>query len=627
MGGVIVINERYPADTTIDKSDFDKDVCQRILDTYANTYSSMYDAFSKAARKAIDEGNLKQAKIWWLLSDACSMMLSPGSRNEPFKPYAVSHGRRSAIADDFSEEDLIFFSEIVSEINDIRLKARLADLVWIKAEKKDVTNALIAIDSYRKVSLDADIWVRDGQECWYRAISLALMLRSGAGNRIEEMERDLFQAFDTATALDGYLALWLTNLMSNFGLGKSNIKAISIKLESLARQFENDKDLLKARKYFESSSKWYDLLGDKTKSIEMTVCFAEGYVKEAIARTAIKQPSNVLATILYEKAIQILRTIPKTERPTLRIGERIAELHKLKSEAGQLSLGEMCTLTSDKIDITQFMEKAKKTVSGKFFFDALKEFANLFPGMQISEMEKIAIEEIKQYPLQSLFGRTHISRDGRVIAKTNGVNFNETLTKDRPIVQEFIMRNHKFYVGLVAQGYILPALEILYLEHRIREAVFLDIAQLSPIVPPGRELLFAKGIFAGYDYDYVIALHLLIPQVEHMVRYHLKNAGAKTYTLDNDGIEDENGLSKLVELPEMKSVFGEDLTFEIKALFCDRWGANLRNDLAHGLVDHDVCNSPHGIYTWWFILKLVFNSSWNAARQENETAKEEVENE
>jgi hypothetical protein len=27
-----MVNERYPADTTIDKSDFDKEHCQRILD-------------------------------------------------------------------------------------------------------------------------------------------------------------------------------------------------------------------------------------------------------------------------------------------------------------------------------------------------------------------------------------------------------------------------------------------------------------------------------------------------------------------------------------------------------------------------------------------------------------------
>jgi len=87
-----MVNERYPADTTIDKSDFDKEYCQRILDeSSGDGYTSIYDAFSKAARKSLDEGHPKQAKIYWLLSDACSMMLSPENNNEPFKPFAVFH--------------------------------------------------------------------------------------------------------------------------------------------------------------------------------------------------------------------------------------------------------------------------------------------------------------------------------------------------------------------------------------------------------------------------------------------------------------------------------------------------------------------------------------------------------
>lgn len=593
-------NERYPADTTIDG------------------YTSIYDAFSKAARKSLDESNPKQAKIYWLLSDACSMMLSSDNKNEPFKPFAVFHDRRSAITDDFSAEDISFFSEIVTEVKDIRLKARLADLAWLKAPKKDLNNALAAIDAYRQIPLDTETWVRDGRECWYRALSLAAMLRAGAGNRIQKMERDILQAFDSSKESDGYLALWLADLMANFGLGKSNAGGIAGKLESLARTFEGDGDLHRVRDYFDNSSKWYASAGDKAKTTEMTICHAEAYVKEAVARTATEQPSNMVAASFYEKAFQILGTIPKAERPALKVDDRIAELHKLLNEAGQLSLNEMGVISSDGIDNTQMVEAAKSAVSEKTPIDALKAFANLSQGMHISEMQDSAIKQLKQHPHSSLFGGTYMSRDGRVIAKTNGINFDDTLDGNHPNIQATVMRNHGIHLTLIVQGNVLPALEILHLEHRIREVDFLSIVKQSPIVPPGREVLFAKGLYSGYDHDYVTALHLLSPQIENLVRYHLKNAGAKTSTLDSCGIENENGLSTLVTLPEMKAVFGDDLTFEIKALFCDPLGANLRNELAHGLVDHNACNSLHGVYTWWLTLRLVFNTFWNAARQERE---------
>lgn len=606
-------NEKYPADTIIDKSDFDKEDCQRILnDLPDNEYTSIYSAFSKAAKKNLDADNPKQAKIYWLLSDACSMMLEPNNKNEPFKPLAVFSDRRSAIVDDFSAEDISFFSDIIPEITNIRLKARLADIVWVKASKREVKYALTAIDCYRQIPLNTEMWIRGGCECWYRAISLTGMLRGGAGDRMQELERDIQLALDHSMESDGYLALWLSELMNNFGLGKNNAENIASHLELLARKFEIDEDLYRARDYFDIASKWYTSAKNNTKSIEMTVCRAEAFVKEA------ERSSKLVAVGHLEKAIQILRTIPKAERSSLKIDERIVQLHKSLNESGQLALNEMEVIRSNAVDISQMVEAAKSAVSGLSPIEALKAFANFFPGMHISEMKKSAIAQLKQYPLSSFFGGTHISRDGRVIAKTNGIDFTEALDENDQNVHVSVMRNHGIYLSLATQGHILPSLDILHLEHRIREVDFLNITTQSPIVPPGREVLFAKGLYSGYNYDFVTALHLLSPQIENLVRFHLKNAGAKTSTLDSCGIENENGLSTLIALPEMTAVFKEDLTFEIKSLFCDPLGANLRNEIAHGLMDHNACNSLHGVYAWWFTLKLVFNTFWNAARQVQE---------
>jgi hypothetical protein len=174
--------------------------------------------------------------------------------------------------------------------------------------------------------------------------------------------------------------------------------------------------------------------------------------------------------------------------------------------------------------------------------------------------------------------------------------------------------------SIVVQGDVWPALEVLLLEHRLQESDFVSLAKHSPIVPNGRERLFGKALFAGYDRDFVSALHLLIPQIEHMVRVHLKQAGAKTTNLDKDGIENENGLSTLMDLPEANQVFGEAIAFEIRALFCDPFGPNLRNELAHGLLDEHACHSPSAIYAWWFALKLVVNTWWNAAKKDTSSA-------
>ena len=128
------------------------------------------------------------------------------------------------------------------------------------------------------------------------------------------------------------------------------------------------------------------------------------------------------------------------------------------------------------------------------------------------------------------------------------------------VIHSKMVENYRFHVNLAVRGYIWPAQEILLLEHRLREADFVNLARQSSIVPIGREILFGKALFAGYDRDFVTALHILVPQIEHMVRCHLKQAGVQTTNIDVNGIENENGLSSLMDLPQAEEIFGEDLS-------------------------------------------------------------------
>jgi len=248
--------------------------------------------------------------------------------------------------------------------------------------------------------------------------------------------------------------------------------------------------------------------------------------------------------------------------------------------------------------------------------EALEAFVNIHPYPKVKELRQQVIENLQKYPLQAIISGIVMGRDGRVVAKRPGMSLSDTPSEDDEIgIHAEMVHDHGIMVGMVVQGRILPALEVLQLEHRLRESDFIYLASRSPIVPIGRERLFGMALFAGYDHDFVTALHLLVPQIEHMVRFHLKSAGVKTTTLDSKGIETENGLSTLMDLPECEKIFGKDLTFEIKTLFCDAFGPNLRNELAHGLLDDKSCQTAYAVYAWWLGLKLVFNTFWNAARQ------------
>jgi len=609
--------ERYPQDLTVGIDDFRRSNWKlAIASSEREGYSSMWQSLSVAARSAIEEGRISEGKVLWLLADACSMMLNPGSANEPFKPIMAMFGKRSSLPEDFQQPEVELFSAVAEEVDDVWLQARLADLVWLLAKPRSPRHALLAIDAYRKIPLDAKTWVHGGGECWARAISLTQLLKDGAGERIKEIEAAIMSAFEVAKGEDGFLVLWLANLLAENHLGQGKTIDIAKKLESLAQNFDVEGELRRAREFFAASAKWFQQAGDTAKATEMTVLVAECWAKEAVARISSDKPSHMVAASFYEKAIQIYRTIPRSERATHRADERIAELHKSLSESGKQSLDEMKAISSPSIDITQLVEKARNAVRGKPAIDALAAFANMYHGARQARMREVSEKMLREHPLQSLISATHMSRDGRVIAKRPGMGLDNSDSDDtEAAIWAEMVKQYSMELGLVVLGYIWPALEVLALEHRLRESDFVAIASESPIVPEGRERLFGKALFAGYEKDFVAALHLLVPQIEHMVRWHLKAAGIKTTNLDKDGVENENGLSALMELPEVMQIFGEDLSFELKALFCDAFGPNLRNVLAHGLLDDDACQSPYAIYAWWFGLKLLFKAFWNAKRK------------
>ena len=595
-------------------------------------YSSISQAFSDAARLVISEDRQAHGKVLSLLDQACSMMLSPDSVNEPFQPFMVLGGQRSTIPDDLSENDVAFFAQIVDEIDDPcpkvhLLKARLADLVWL-LQRSHVKLALAAIDSYRSIPLDSETWLPDGQKCWQRAIGLARMLGAGAGERLEEIEVSILEAFTSATGQDGSLCLWLADLLKTKTLGRDHSTKIATKLESLARDFEGKRDFHRAREYFQASADWFKVSGDDEKSTAMIVKVAEGWVKEADARLSSNQPSHIIARTYYENAIQKYRTIPGSRREPHQVDDRIAELRRQLNESGERSLDEMGVIRIPGGDIRQIVDDARNSVRGKALNEALEAFVNLVSSENARELRESTIEQIRNYPMQFLFSGTAMSRDGRVIARRPGMIPHSTLSDNNEAddgeetIRAKMIENYRIHVDLVVRGCILPAQEVLLLEHRLREADFINLAGQSPIVPIGREQLFGKALFAGYDQDFVTALHILVPQIEHMVRYHLKQAGVQTTNLDSNGIENEIGLSSLMDIPQAEKIFGEDLSFEIKALFCDSFGPNLRNALAHGLLDDMGCYSSGAIYAWWFGLKLVFIYFWNALHNDTEQSEQ-----
>jgi hypothetical protein len=138
----------------------------------------------------------------------------------------------------------------------------------------------------------------------------------------------------------------------------------------------------------------------------------------------------------------------------------------------------------------------------------------------------------------------------------------------------------------------------------------------SPFVPEGREALFARGLYAGLTGDYVMAAHLLAPQIENSLRYILQLQGEVTSNLTRHDAQNLYDLNRILNDPKLEAkliqVLGEDHVFHLKGLLVQHYGANLRNEIAHGTLGVNEFNSAfyglQSIYLWWLTLRLCLAS-------------------
>lgn len=577
-------------------------------------YLSMWQAFSSGAKKAAEEKKQKNTKILSLLADACSMKLDASNKSEPFIPIICGTNDNSVCLDGFSDDDIIFFSNIVDIVDNYLLKARLSDIVWSRNRSLGIQYALEAIDAYRSIPLNKDSWFSDGHDCWERALSLALMLRKPANTRLNEIKESLLCALRNATRQERFFPIQIYELIKKYRMHNDNIEEIANKLESMANDFYDDKDFYAARVYYSSAAELFKILDD-IKWVALVIKKADCFLEESDMRVSIDKPSYIAATEFCKDALLVCREIPKDKREPYGVDEKISEIHKKINEYGKKMPDEMVTIDAGPVDITECVKHNEDRVKGKTALDALLIFANICGRIRYKDILEEAAQYLQNYPLQAMFSKNVIDSDGRVVARNPGMG--DDSDSQQVAVYQQAMDQYALMITCYVEASILPALNILHVEHCFRESDFIALAQQSAIIPQERARLFGKGLFAGYNYDFITATHILVPQVEHMVRYHLKNAEEKTTTLDKIGVETENGLNTLMNLPQVKDVFGEDLSFEIKTIYCEPSGQNLRNSLAHGLISEDACYSVADIYSWWLILKITFNTYWNILHSED----------
>ena len=178
----------------------------------------------------------------------------------------------------------------------------------------------------------------------------------------------------------------------------------------------------------------------------------------------------------------------------------------------------------------------------------------------------------------------------------------QIITKDDRLKHEMYQQYH-IHVKLAVDGRILPAFLQILEEHRVAMRFIYDICRNSSLVPVDRVDIWAQGLYYGFDRDFLVSSHLLIPQIEHLARILLRQENIPTTTIDENGVESEKSINSLLQEPKIYELLGRDLTEELKFLLTEPMGLNYRNKICHGLVGESPNSAD--VYIWWLCLRLV----------------------
>ena len=74
--------------------------------------------------------------------------------------------------------------------------------------------------------------------------------------------------------------------------------------------------------------------------------------------------------------------------------------------------------------------------------------------------------------------------------------------------------------------------------------------------------------------------------------------------LPSSGIQNEIDLGSLLDKADAIKIFDPAATFDLRSLLTEKGGVNLRNELAHGLIDLGEREAEF-TYLWWVVLRCV----------------------
>lgn len=551
-------------------------------------YSLSPNLFIEADRTELSE---EERSIFDLLKNIVSLGTKIHNDGIEFHPmFVMADGSRTFSIEDISEDDYLILHSLKLEKMPLILRALIADILW--TNKKEFNAAKIAANAYWELFT---FWYRDDDnvgtiDIIRRAVCISAQTKK---TLLFEKIQGWFVDFleEKAANNDGFFALRVMELF----FGQKNFD-VSIFLPVLDDLIDGNSDnIAKVEQAYKLKTECLFKLKRKEDAIKNNNLLADYYLEfaEKIFKKDIQ--GALRAVNFYQKGIMLYRNNGESDKADA-AHKRLVEIQK--------EIPKIMVPFSVELDIKGVIDNLKANMEGLSFEECVIRLTQMFVFEKQEDIKKRVIEEFKDNPISHLFGKSLINAQGQTVLALHPLDIHDP-EKDPKLMELHMYQNALEKQKVAGDIWVKNALIIIRDKFVIDKSMVEFLVKDNPIIPDGRERIFQSGLYMFLNGDYYEALHILAPQVENLFRNIAREVGGLTVTLEKDGSSMEKVLSSILSLPELVDCYDNDILFTFRGLLNEQAGANIRNEIAHGIISEYACSTGVCLYFGVAVIKLL----------------------
>ena len=551
-------------------------------------YSLSPNLFIEADRTELSE---EEKSIFDLLKNIVSLGTKIHNDGIEFHPmFVMADGSRTFSIEDISEDDYLILHSLKLEKMPLILRALIADILW--TNKKEFNAAKIAANAYWELFT---FWYRDDDnvgtiDIIRRAVCISaqtkqtLLFEKIQGWFVDFLEKK-------AANNDGFFALRVMELF--FGQKNFDVSILLPLLEDLIDG--NSDNIAKVEQAYKLKTECLFKLKRKEDAIKNNNLLADYYLEfaEKIFKKDIQ--GALRAVNFYQKGIMLYRNNGESDKADA-AHKRLVEIQK--------EIPKIMVPFSVELDIKGVIDNLKANMEGLSFEECVIRLTQMFVFEKQEDIKKRVIEEFKDNPISHLFGKSLINAQGQTVLALHPLDIHDP-EKDPKLMELHMYQNALEKQKVAGDIWVKNALIIIRDKFVIDKSMVEFLVKDNPIIPDGRERIFQSGLYMFLNGDYYEALHILAPQVENLFRNIAREVGGLTVTLEKDGSSMEKVLSSILSLPELVDCYDNDILFTFRGLLNEQAGANIRNEIAHGIISEYACSTGVCLYFGVAVIKLL----------------------